>query len=396
MTEADKEDYWEKMSERGEQEGILRQELDTLLFSYDKTDSSEILNKKTSTIKKAFLSKVKTEIDKITSKYSLLNPKDIQTIKKRFKKSLFERIELVHTKKAFCKILFPSYPLFKLIEVFSSLVSTVEFKTTDQNIDIVIMDPRRICLMQLLIRNKGYKFFKEGKLCIDLDSFKNVLKCQESDKSETTLIFGESSLYITLKSKKYNSVIKRTLEPYGDLEINEPPIETLSKIVYPFEFHMLPTLLEFTLRNSDLYSEIVKIQANEQNIIFSESGQIGEGQIIWKKKDLNKLIFHSDLIEFQLKQDNLGKKDKKLLEKIQAERTCFSDYAVSFLRWIGKTAKILDKNDIIRFFIRNDHPLKVQMDFKKLGQTNLTYYLSCSVEEADFDEDEEDEESAEF
>ena len=87
-----------------------------------------------------------------------------------------------------------------------------------------------------------------------------------------------------MKSKKYNSVIKRTLEPFGDLEINEPPIETLSKIVYPFEFHMLPTLLEFTLRNSDLYSEIVKIQANEQNIIFSESGQIGEGQIIWKKK----------------------------------------------------------------------------------------------------------------
>ena len=51
---------------------------------------------------------------------------------------------------------------------------------------------------------------------------------------------------------------------------------------------------------------------------------------------------------------------------------------------------ILDLTDKITFSIKSDTPLKVEVIFKKIDKTRLTYYLAPRVPEADFDEEEDE------
>lgn len=57
--------------------------------------------------------------------------------------------------------------------------------------------------------------------------------------------------------------------------------------------------------------------------------------------------------------------------------------------WLDTLAKILEKDDTIRFAISYDHPLRVEMDFNKLGNTSLEYFLAPRALKDDDREDDE-------
>ncbi len=97
-----------------------------------------------------------------------------------------------------------------------------------EGIFIEIMDPSRICLIRIILNDSSYKFYKEGKYALNIENLVNVLSCETNDKSKVTVQFGNTSLFITIKSEKFGSEINRTSE-YLDLELEPINLEITLK-----------------------------------------------------------------------------------------------------------------------------------------------------------------------
>ncbi|HDZ19520.1 MAG TPA: hypothetical protein ENH75_14575 [archaeon] len=50
------------------------------------------------------------------------------------------------------------------MDSFSGLFDEAEFEVTPEHIMVQIMDPSRICLLQVKLCNKSFEFYQEGKV----------------------------------------------------------------------------------------------------------------------------------------------------------------------------------------------------------------------------------------
>ena len=208
------------------------------------------------------------------------------------------------------------------------------------------------------------------------------------DRSKTTLQFGEKTLFITINSEKFGSTINRTLE-HLDLELEEIPLENLTKIRYHFSFSLEQAKFAYMMKNLGIYSEIIDISTKEQSVIFSEEGKLGKGEFVWKKKQLLEYQFNHEVIEEELKKE-YSQETKTKLQTLLDTKQCKSAHSLSFLIWIDKIAKVLGSKDAIQMSIRNDHPIRFIMQFPQLGNSSLLYYLAPRVSEEDYDNEEDD------
>jgi hypothetical protein len=80
----------------------------------------------------------------------------------------------------------------------------------------------------------------------------------------------------------------------------------------------------------------------------------------------------------------------EVIHQILSEQTCISMHSFQFIIWLEKLATLLEKGDTVNFWIRTDHPMKVMMDFKKLGDCSLEYYLAPRNIREGEEEEEED------
>ncbi|TFG21221.1 MAG: hypothetical protein EU529_13800 [Promethearchaeota archaeon] len=389
MVEAEKNYDWAGLAKKGEQDKELKEKLNTLLFSYDDKSSSSIFVSKTNTFQKKFSSEINSKLDTIFAEHPSIKPKEIAQRKKSFLKRLNEKLNLLINKKAFCKITLPSYPIHKFFEAFSSIIDEIEFLPTKDYIKIRAMDPSRICLIHVSIKSENYQFFREGKLGINLDDLQKLIKCNSTDNSQTTLIFAEDRLYITINSRKYNSNINRTLISL-DTDMEEIPLETLLEINYPSEFSISPSKLDYVLRNMDLYSEIITIKVKPNEISFTEEGQLGTGSIKWEKNKIKRLHFNLSHIKEELKNENLSNSNKTLLENILEKKEISSAYSYTFIKQVSNMSKILGKGETVDFSLKTDHPLKAYMRFKDLDNSEMMFFLACRPEEAEYDGDDDD------
>jgi len=144
-----------------------------------------------------------------------------------------------------------------------------------------------------------------------------------------------------------------------DIDIEEIPMENLLAIEYPTIFAIDPTFLVEAIKDAEIYSEILNVKAEEgQGLVFSSSGQIGE-------------------MEYELSQDDLLSSD--------ISDTNSGAYSLTFLKAILKITSITEK---LEMSLKTDHPLK--MIFNLLEGGELSYFLAPRVEEADFDDDDDD------
>ncbi len=172
-------------------------------------------------------------------------------------------------------------------------------------------------------------------------------------------------------------------EPQGNY------IGSLNSLVPPYTFEMTKDDYEDLIKNMGYYSEIVEIEINPQRVIFKESGDEGSSEIDYKKKNLVSIKFNEErlLLEIEREQDQTI---KQTLTKNLEEKDCTGAYSLSFLKVVKNFCSILETQDKIAFSIKTDTPLKVNMSFKKLNKTTLTFYLAPRVPEEDFEEDDEE------
>jgi proliferating cell nuclear antigen len=248
-----------------------------------------------------------------------------------------------------------------IVETLASIIDETEFRVTPKEFTISAMDPSRICLLKLLIKKDDiddYQCSKESKVGLNLDDLDKILKRSAANDS-VEIDFNETDQKIKIKMQREGVSRTRTFSlALLDIDIEEIPMDNLLKIEYPSKWVLDPEFLVEAIKDAEIYSEILNINANEgQGLIFSSSGQIGEMEY-----DLNE----EDLVESELQGSSSGA------------------YSLTFLKAILKIASITVKLEIS---LKTDHPLKMNFDLLEGGK--LSYFLAPRVEEEEFDEDDD-------
>ena len=385
MTETKPKYNWDELAEKGNNFEQVRTALNAQENHCVALSKDEIYNENNK-FKDEFKEDLETRLDQIFEESSLPES-DNASMRKDFLKTLKTTLELIVMKKAYSQITFSQFHLHKFFEALNTFVDEIQIQLTEKGIIIVTTDPSRIGLMEIIFGSKTYQFYKAGKVGINLENFQKKIKCA-NDNSEVQLIFSEQVLEMNITTPKRKRVIKRTLFPI-DFEPQGNSIGSLHNLVPPYSFEMTKNDYEDLIKNLGFYSEIVEFDVNPKRVIFKESGDEGSSEIEYEKKDLVNLKFNEKelLLEIEREQDKIK---KQTLTKKLKEKDCTGSYSLSFLKVVKKFCSVLDLQDEIAFSIKTDTPLKVNMSFKKLNKTLLTFYLAPRVPEEDFDDDNED------
>ncbi len=248
-----------------------------------------------------------------------------------------------------------------IVETLASIIDETEFRVTPKEFTISAMDPSRICLLKLSIKKDDfdeYECSKESKVGLNLDDLDKILK-RSAANGTVEINFNEADQKIKIKMQREGVSRTRTFSlALLDIDIEEIPMDNLLKIEYPSKWVIETDFLVEAIKDAEIYSEILNINANEgKGLKFSSSGQIGEMEY-----DLNE----DDLIESQLQGSSTGA------------------YSLTFLKAILKIASITEKLEIS---LKTDHPLKMNFDLLEGGE--LSYFLAPRVEEEEFADDDD-------
>jgi hypothetical protein len=416
MTEAEKtpkKDFWSEMSQKGKRDAHIQQSLDELFAALttqefeegdifqssdennnNNDNNNDNNNNNDTNDKDQFSERFKGEIrEQIEGRLAEcdLPPKERDHRIEAFLGRLHDYLRLKLRYKALCSIEFDAYEFLRFCGVLSSLLDETELRVTEDGILINGMDPSRVFLFQIEITNDSFFYFQDGTMALNLDDLETVAKCKASDNSRTEFLICKDKGIVTIRSERYNSEITRTLLGL-DLDIEEIPMDNLVSIKYPFAFSLRSEQFKYVLDNAGIYSEVLRIDLSPESVEITEAGQIGDGGIRFAKEDIPHIS--ADLEQLRAERNEIQDDERiddiyrKVTDKMLRTRSCSAGYSCTFLKGIGKITPILDKKDAIRFSMRTDHPLRVNAEFKSLGDVQFTAFLSPRVEETEFDGDE--------
>jgi len=392
MTTTKNKINWNELAKKGEFENQLKEELSLFrskiienISNYKESPFSPNSNRFTSN----FLKDLNEKLVKIFSKYTILSEKERKGKKERFISDINNDLNLVINKKALCSIEFDAYMFYLFIKALSSILDEIEIEIHPDKIHILTMDPLRIVIFDLNIRNNSYRFFQEGNIGVNLEDLQKVLKCKSSDLSQTTLTFGIEKIFILINSDKFHSKIESSLNCIDFHHEGDLKIVQLQKINYPCQFELSKEKLNYLIDNLGTYSEIIKIQCSSNKISFIEEGNQGKSEISWKKNHIKNIYVDFSLIKDELSNylQNMGETTQEIQQnkvdglKKESKKTfnhnyCEGSYSLEFFKANNKMATILDNLDVINFSLRDNYPLKSEIKFRKLGDMTLTFYIS--------------------
>lgn len=251
-----------------------------------------------------------------------------------------------------------------IIETLSSIIDETEIKITPDEFIITAMDPSRICLLKLIIKNEDFDKFEadgEFKLGLNLDDLEKIMK-RSSSSDSIKLIHKTVENKIKIIMQREGTSRARTFTlTLLDLEIEEIPMENLLSIKYPSSWVIDPDFFIEAIKDAEIYSEILNMKSEEEiGLTFSSYGQIGE--MIYN-------IGLDDFIETDIQSTERG------------------SYSLTFLRAIMKIATITERLEVS---LKTDNPIKIIFNLLEGGE--LSYFLAPRVESAESDEDDDMEE----
>ncbi|MBY8988604.1 MAG: proliferating cell nuclear antigen (pcna) [Candidatus Lokiarchaeota archaeon] len=248
-----------------------------------------------------------------------------------------------------------------IVETLSKIFDEANFIVSPKELTVKGMDPSRICLIELHFKKGDFDEFqcnKECKVGLNLDDFDKILK-RASSNDALELIFKEAEQKLKIKMIREESTKSRVFSLASlELDIEDPPLDKLKSVEYPAIWSIETDFLVEALKDGEIYSEILNIEATEnKGLLFASWGAIGE-------------------MEYQLGLEDLISND---LSDTQA-----GSFSITFLKSIMKLSDITEELEISA---KTDHPIK--LFFKLLEGAELEYYLAPRVEQEDFEKSEE-------
>ena len=246
-----------------------------------------------------------------------------------------------------------------IIETLSAIIDETTIKVSPEEFRIEAMDPSRICLLQLTIKKENfdeYKCDKESLVPLNLSDFDKILKRLSANES-LELEGDEKDNKIKIKMQKEGTKRPRSFSlALLDIDQENVPFENLFKIEYPTRIEMKTNVLNEAIKDAEIYSEILWINAKNDGLKLSASGQIGE-------------------MEYQIDKDDL------IAYKTEKEEN--GQYSLTFLKGIMRLSSITENFNIS---LKSDHPVKLV--FKLENGAELDYFLAPRVEEAETSDEE--------
>ena len=111
-----------------------------------------------------------------------------------------------------------------IVETLSSIIDETEFRVTPKEFTISAMDPSRICLLKLTLKEQnfdGYQCSEESKVGLNLDDLDKILKRSAANDS-VEINFNEKDQKIKIKMQREGMSRTRTFSlALLDIEIEE-------------------------------------------------------------------------------------------------------------------------------------------------------------------------------
>lgn len=255
--------------------------------------------------------------------------------------------------------------IFKtIIGTLSGIIDETEVIVTPEKFIIKAMDPSRISLLKLTVKNTDFDEYLcdvSTKVAFNLGDMEKIFKRASSD-DEIELNYEKHNNKIRIKMTREGSTKTRTFTlALLDLDMEEIPMENLLAIEYPSSWVIDADFLVEALKDAEIYSEIIEMKAEELNgLIMQSSGQIGE---------MTYQLGFDDLMSYDLNGSSTGA------------------YSIVFLKSVLKIASITEKLEVS---LKTDHPIKMQFDLLEGGE--LIQFIAPRVEDTEF----EDEDMEEF
>ena len=333
--------------------------------------------------KSTFIPDLRSQVKSILDPYEL--PKEEAT--RRVDEVITDQRELFEYAQmnAYGEIAFNSYQAYKIFDGLKSPIDEGEFKLRPDKIELRFMDPQRIQLTEITFTTSTYRFFREGKVAVNVDDLARLLKASKSEKAISTIIFTDSGLKITKQSTELNIPIQDTLAALH-LEFEEIPMETLLSLKYPFTFALRKEQFEYILKHTDIHSEVLGIKVNPERLEFGQHGQIGTRSIPLDKQDLKDLSFDPTRLEIS----NQDEED----DKEPCPHEALASYSLAYLKFVSKMIYLLDKKDTLTFHMKTDHPLLVEITLPlnhigkgEVGTFAIRNFIACRDRDGDIDDD---------
>lgn len=126
----------------------------------------------------------------------------------------------------------------------------------------------------------------------------------------------------------------------------------------------------------------------EDIVLYEKSGDIGKITLN-KPEERNTITLDvlKKLIElFEMSAEN----NDVCVIYAAKDKQCLSVHSLTFIKYISSMAKVIQAKDQIKFNIRNDNPLRAEIEFKSLDDTKIVFFIAPRIEEVEIEEDDKE------
>lgn len=191
-------------------------------------------------------------------------------------------------------------------------------------------------------------------------------------------------------SSQRQSIVRQIDKAFKDRMKNPQELEDITKLCFAVIRVLLVDTATYNILTASVFGLFILAIDKDKDIPLESICSLLKTQPSSLSLHVKKIIEdHTDKKGKQRFED-LKIKKQTLTKKLK-EKDCTGAYSLSFLKIVKSFCSVLELQDKISFSIKTDTPLRVNMTFKKLNKTSLTFYLAPRVPEEEFDEDEEEE-----
>lgn len=235
-----------------------------------------------------------------------------------------------------------------VILALSTMVNESTFTFAPEGIRMRAMDPSRIGMVDFEMPSSSFEDYSceaETKVGINLDQLSKLVKRAASgDKLELELKSDEGKLKIKFKGKTTRTFVMPLLD-IGHEELPTP------RVSFNVQAKLLADVVEETLKDAELISDHVKIQATSDELVFHASSDRGESITTFSKDS-------GALLEFNVKEPSRA------------------TYSLNYLMDMMKAAAAVD---VMELQFSTNMPLTLIFDLP--GGGKIQYWLAPRLEE---------------
>lgn len=247
--------------------------------------------------------------------------------------------------------------IFKgVVAALVNIIDETHIVLTPNKMEISAMDPSRICFLKYEIERSIFDLFncdEEYLVPINLFDFEKILR-RASDKDSIELIFDVEQQKIKVRLQREGGRVRTFSLRLIDIEYEEIPFENFEGVEQYAFFNVEATEFEDLLKDAELYSEVLEINAKENEdeencVIFTSSGQIGE-------------------LEAELGEEELL--------NLKIDKKSFASYSTTFLKAFMKLSSVTEN---LKMEYATNSFLKMFFDI--IEGSKVTVYLAPRVDQ---------------